>query len=71
MDKFWTVGYGCDIWRDQDEFALESDAVRRYEALCKKPPQRGGETANWVALKDDHGKDVAGFATGGNYGKIQ
>jgi len=72
MNKWsWTVSYGCSKWNDKDEFFLEFEARERYGAYCKNPPQRAGEMAKWVALKDDQGQDVAGFATGGNYGKVQ
>jgi hypothetical protein len=70
MNGYWIVKFGCKEWQDQMDFQEEAAARAWYDVHCQNPPVRGGKMVKWVALLDPNGKDVAGFATGGRYGKL-
>jgi hypothetical protein len=66
----WSITYGSTEWKETDQAPNEQKAKQIYEQHCKNPPMRGGKKARYVALYDDSGKYVAGFASNGKYGKI-
>lgn len=67
----WKVMFSCSDWKDEENGLTEAEARRRYEAYCRQLPRRGGKPAKVITLYDNQGKYVAGFAAGGNYGKVQ